>query len=117
MIDTTEFKYLLEEEKRRLEETMAQFGTRDARHPENWEPRFPDLSPKETDAEESADETEQFDANVGIAARLEERLHEISAALSRIEKGAFGICEKDGNEIDPERLRVYPAARTCRNHP
>lgn len=117
MIDTGEFKLLLEEEKRRLEETMTQFGTRDARHPENWEPRFPDLNPKETDAEEGADETEQFDANIGIAARLEERLHEISEALSHIERGTYGICEKDGNEIDLERLRIYPAARTCRNHP
>lgn len=117
MIDLKEAKEWLEEEKKRLEETMTQFGTRDARHPENWEPRFPDLNPKETDAEESADETEQFDANVGIASRLEERLREINGALDRIEKGAYGICEKDGNEIDPERLRVYPAAHTCRNHP
>lgn len=117
MIDTIEFKHLLEAEKKRLEETLAQFGTRDARHPGNWEPRFPDLNPKEMDAEEGADETEQFDANVGIATRLEERVHEIDGALARIEKGTYGICEKDGNEIDLERLRVYPAARTCRNHP
>ena len=117
MIDTIEFKHLLEEEKKRIEETLTQFGARDARHPENWEPRFPDLNPKETDAEEGADETEQFDVNVGIATRLEERLHEINAALERIEKGTYGICEKDEKEIDPERLRAYPAARTCRNHP
>lgn len=117
MIDALEFIRLLEEEKKRVEETLVQFGTRDARNPENWEPKFPDLNPKETDAEEGADETEQFDANVGIATRLEERLHEIQGALVRIEKGTFGICEKDGNEIDLERLRVYPAAHTCRNHP
>lgn len=117
MIDTNEFKRLLEEEKKSVEETLSQFGTQDARHPENWEPRFPDLNPKETDVEESADETEQFDANVGIAARLEESLREINEALVRIEKGSYGICEKDRKEIDPERLRAYPAARTCRNHP
>lgn len=117
MIDALEFQHPLEEEKKRVEETLAQFGTRDVRNPENWEPKFPDLNPKETDAEEGADETEQFDANVGIATRLEERLHEIQGALDRIEKGTFGVCEKDGNEIDLERLRVYPAARTCRNHP
>jgi len=117
MKDTTEFKRLLEAEKKRVEETLAQFGTRDARYPKNWEPRFPDLNPKETDTEEGADETEQFDANVGIATRLEEHAREIEVALSRIEKGSYGICEKDGKEIDEERLRAYPAARTCRNHP
>ena len=117
MINLKEAREQLEEEKKRVEETLTQFGTRDARHPENWEPRFPDLNPKETDAEEGADETEQFDANVGIATRLEERVHEINNALDRIEKGSYGFCEKDGEEIDPERLRGYPAARTCRNHP
>ncbi len=116
MIDTVEFKLLLEEEKKRVEETITQFGTRDARHPENWEPRFSDLNPQETDAEEGADETEQFDANIGIATRLEKHLREISEALVRIEKGSYGMCEKDGKEIDQERLRAYPAARTCRNH-
>lgn len=111
-----EFKRLLLEEQKKLEETLAQFGTRDPQHPENWDPTYPDLNPKETDAEEGADETEQFDANIGIATRLEERLRDITRALERIEKGTYGVCEKDGKEIDEERLRAYPAARSCRNH-
>ncbi|MEK7480970.1 MAG: TraR/DksA C4-type zinc finger protein [Patescibacteria group bacterium] len=117
IINTNEFKQLLEDERKKLEDTLSQFGKRDPRHAENWEPRFPDLNPKEGDAEEGADETEQFDANVGIEARLEEKLREITRSLERIEQGTYGICEKDGKEIDPERLRAYPAARTCRDHP
>lgn len=117
MINFKEAKERLEEEKKSVEETLTTFGARDARHPENWEPLFPDLNPSEGNPEEGADETEQFDANIGIATRLEERLREINEALNRVEKGSYGICEKDGEEIDQERLRVYPAARTCRNHP
>ena len=117
MIDSNEFQSLLLQEKERLEETLTRFGAKDPAHPSNWEPKYPDLNPGETDAEEGADETEQFDATIGIETRLEEQLREVTAALERIKNGVYGMCENDGKEIPLERLRAVPTARTCLLHP
>jgi RNA polymerase-binding transcription factor DksA len=41
----------------------------------------------------------------------QEVLFEIDAALRRIEKGTFGICELTGQPIDIERLNALPYVR------
>jgi RNA polymerase-binding protein DksA len=43
----------------------------------------------------------------------EQALDEIGAALDRIDKGSFGLCEECGKEIPRERLRALPYARRC----
>ena len=43
----------------------------------------------------------------------EQALDEISAALDRIDKGTFGLCEECGKEIPRERLKALPYARRC----
>lgn len=43
--------------------------------------------------------------------RLRFQLMEIEAALSRIENGAFGVCEETEEAIEPERLRAIPWTR------
>jgi DnaK suppressor protein len=40
-------------------------------------------------------------------------LDEVEAALRRIEKGTFGICEANGEKIAAPRLKVMPYARYC----
>jgi len=40
-------------------------------------------------------------------------LSRIEAALRRIEDDEYGYCQKCGEEIAPERLRVDPAASFC----
>jgi phage/conjugal plasmid C-4 type zinc finger TraR family protein len=40
-------------------------------------------------------------------------LHEIDAALGRLESGAIGVCESCGREIPEARLRATPTVRTC----
>lgn len=40
-------------------------------------------------------------------------LDEVEAALRRIEKGTFGICEANGERIKLARLKVMPYARYC----
>lgn len=42
-----------------------------------------------------------------------QRLEEIDAALARLAEGAYGVCTACGEPIDPARLEVRPAARTC----
>ena len=51
----------------------------------------------------------------GMQVELTERdrhfLHEIEAALSRIQEGTYGVSERSGETIGFERLRVQPWAR------
>jgi DnaK suppressor protein len=41
------------------------------------------------------------------------QLEDIDAALARLDEGTYGICERCGRPIAPERLEVRPTARTC----
>lgn len=45
--------------------------------------------------------------------RLKSDLEEIEAALKKIKKGTYGICERCGNAIDSKRLEVKPQALYC----
>jgi DnaK suppressor protein len=40
-------------------------------------------------------------------------LHEIDAAIGRLESGGYGICESCGCEIPEQRLLATPTVRTC----
>ncbi len=64
--------------------------------------------------EEEADETEEFSHYVGIKKPLEERLRAVEDALLKMNKGAYGVCEKCGGEIEPEILEIVPESRLCK---
>jgi DnaK suppressor protein len=42
-----------------------------------------------------------------------QRLTDLDDALSRIDAGTYGTCERCGKPIPPARLDARPAARTC----
>ena len=63
--------------------------------------------------DESALEVEDYVDNLGVESTLEKELVDTLDALGKIEKGTYGICEVTGQEIDIERLKAYPAARTA----
>ena len=43
-------------------------------------------------------------------------LAEVDAALERLERGSFGLCETCHDPIEPEHLRADPLARFCLDH-
>lgn len=65
--------------------------------------------------------TGQADVDSGLAreaaevaaARAEEAVGDIEAALRRLDAGTFGACERCGAAIPLERLRAIPHARSC----
>ena len=61
------------------------------------------------------DGTEAFDQAAGLALHRNDQalLSEVEAALARLDKGLFGVCERCGNEIDHARLVALPYARLC----
>jgi DnaK suppressor protein len=56
---------------------------------------------------------EQVSKNLALKEHLERLLTQIEAAVHRIEKGVYGLCERCGTAINPERLEVLPYATTC----
>ncbi|MGH2722275.1 MAG: TraR/DksA family transcriptional regulator [Actinomycetota bacterium] len=50
---------------------------------------------------------------LSIVDGLRQRLEDVVAALSRIEKGTYGQCTHCGNDIPPERLEAVPTAALC----
>jgi DnaK suppressor protein len=44
---------------------------------------------------------------------VEKQLADIDQALKRLDAGTYGICADCGEEIQPERLDIMPAAALC----
>ena len=50
-----------------------------------------------------------------LAGTLREALAEVDHALTKLESGTYGTCERCGEPISPARLEAMPAARYCIN--
>ena len=50
-----------------------------------------------------------------LAGTLREALAEVDHALTKLEAGTYGTCERCGEPISPARLEAMPAARYCIN--
>jgi len=62
--------------------------------------------------EEASEITEQAQ-NIAVLEQLNKELAQIQAARKRLEEGRYGICQKCGQPIPRERLRVRPYATLC----
>ena len=69
----------------------------------------------EVDVEPDEGDSEVFERekNAALIAVLERRLVDIETALKSMEKGDYGICQRCGKPIEPERLEVKPDATMC----
>ena len=45
--------------------------------------------------------------------QLRERVETLEHALEEIGAGAYGVCERCGNAINPQRLAILPEATLC----
>ena len=68
-----------------------------------------DTSPSFKSFEEGS-ETMSKEANAQLAARQEKFLHDLRAAIIRIENKTYGMCRVTGNRIEKERLKLVPHA-------
>ena len=104
-----ELKEQLLSEKTRAEEELSRIAKPDQATGE-YTTSFNEIG---TDEDENASEVEEYTDNLALEANLQKQLKEIAEALQRIENGTYGKCENCAAEIPIERLRAYPAARTC----
>lgn len=115
MTNTQVIQERLEGERALVEKELATVGRKTAT-PGDWEPVPGQTDPTATEPDEIADKIEDFENNAAIVKELEIRLSDINAALEKIGKGTYGVCEECGVEIEEDRLAANPAARTCKAH-
>ncbi len=108
-------KEKLEKEKAQTEKNLEGFAKKDKNLEGDWDTLFPNWNGggSSSDMEIAADEVEEYGNLLSLEHILEIRLKNINAALKKIKKGKYGICEKCGKQIPIERLKVHPEARFC----
>lgn len=71
--------------------------------------------PLDADSSEQAIDLSDDEALAGVSGVLRREIADIRAALSRIEDGSYGICDRCGESIAPARLEALPTATRCIN--
>lgn len=67
----------------------------------------------DVDPEEGDSAIFEREKNAALISVLERKLKDIDAALSSLAKGRYGICDRCGEPIEPERLEIKPDATLC----
>lgn len=67
----------------------------------------------DTDPEEGDPDLHERDKNLTLITALESELASVEDALRALRLGRYGICDRCGEPIDPERLAVRPEATHC----
>ena len=99
------FRELLEEQRDGLRKQLLDMGA------------DPDADSIELDFDygfaDSAQSTAERNKVLAVIERLRENLRDVEIGLAKIDKGTYGICERCGEPISPERLEAIPYARLC----
>jgi len=106
-----QLKITLEGSRDKLQKELESFAVEDKNLKGNWDAK--PLNAEDTDMEEKANEMTENDTLVSLEHSLELRLKDVHAALEKMAAGAYGVCEKCGKEIAPQRLQAAPEARLC----
>jgi RNA polymerase-binding protein DksA len=112
--ETDYFKTKLLEEKAELEGELKEVAQKEPG--QNWSATSGGLDIDSADDNEVADKFEEYEGNRGVMEKLEKQLEEVDSALSRIEKGTYGICEVCQKPIEKDRLEANPSARNSIKH-
>ena len=103
-----ELKTKLIEEKTQLEGELEKFATKTDEG--EYKTNFPNDIGSEQG--ENAIEVEEYTDKLALEQSLETQLRDVIDALQKIEEDTYGKDEETGEDIDIDRLRAYPAART-----
>lgn len=55
----------------------------------------------------------QWELNLALRERAQQHLAEINEALEQLDMGIYGLCERCGKPIEPERLAVLSHTTVC----
>ena len=65
------------------------------------------------DVDDLASDLVERDKTQALIFTLERKLEDIDHAIRNADLIGYGICEKCGKEIDPERLEIFPETTLC----
>lgn len=65
------------------------------------------------DVDDAASDLIERDKIQALIFTLQRKLEDIDYAIKNAETTGYGICEKCGKEIDPERLEIFPETTMC----
>ena len=114
-LDKKKIKEDLEKERDLLIGQMQDMGKLNPETGE-WEATPEEQDFPEADPNSAADRFEDFESKSSMMRDLEPRLKNILSALKNMNKVSFGHCEICSKEIEMARMKVNPAARTCKKH-
>jgi DnaK suppressor protein len=106
-----EMKKRLESEQARLEQELADIGTKDAALKDRYDVTYPESGGNSDD--DNAVEVSEYTDELSLKTRLETELRDTKSALRQMAKGKYGICKYCGKEIDEKRLEARPASSSC----
>lgn len=113
-----EMKEALEIEQADVQQELDVISTPDEgdHMPGDRVPHFPNYGDDALDENSaSPEEVADYALNMNLTTQLQEKLHDITDALERIENGLYGECISCGDMIPQERLEANPAAAECMN--
>ncbi len=65
------------------------------------------------DQADAGTKTHQREQELTLAHGILERIEQVERAVSRIDEGTYGQCERCGNQIPIARLEAFPSATLC----
>lgn len=68
---------------------------------------------RDADWSEQAGERENEEVLNALESEAKIEIQHLSNAITRMDKGSYGICQACGESISPQRLQVQPAAENC----
>jgi RNA polymerase-binding protein DksA len=105
--EQTRYQELLEEQKEALRKQLQEMGA------DPDQENTVDGLGLDFGFADSAQSTAERNKVLAVIERLRENLQDVNIALDKIEKGTYGVCERCGDPISPERLDAIPYARLC----
>ena len=111
-IDASEFRTLLETERKRISDAIA-YLHEDT--PRNLEDELGEIAGRGSDNHlgDMASVTFDRELDEGLEEGAQQTLAQIDRAIARLDDGTYGTCERCGKEISAERLRARPWAALC----
>jgi RNA polymerase-binding protein DksA len=110
--DASEFRTLLEVERKRIADAIAYLHED---NPRNLEDELGEIAGRGSDNHlgDMASVTFDRELDEGLEEGAQQTLAQIDRAIARLDNGSYGTCERCGKEIPSERLHARPWATLC----
>ncbi len=108
-----ELEQKLNKQKEMLKKELMAFAEENSKIKGDWKTKYVNVG---SEWDDNAQEVTDYATKIPIEHTLELRLKRINGALEKIKKGAYGLCEIDGEPIPVARLKARPESKYCLDH-